>query len=60
MINFKEAIANLISKVVEVDKKEIEDFLEVPKDITNGDYAFPCFRLAKILKKSPQMKLKKS
>ena len=35
MINFKEAIANLISKVVEVDKKEIEDFLEVPKDITN-------------------------
>ena len=55
MINFKEVIANLISKVVKVDKKEIEDFLEVPKDIANGDYAFPCFRLAKQFKKSTQI-----
>ena len=25
----------------------------MPKDTKNGDYAFPCFRLAKELKKAP-------
>ena len=33
----------------------METYIEVPKDSTNGDYAFPCFRLAKELKKSPIM-----
>ena len=28
-------------------------YIEIPKDSTNGDYAFPCFRLAKTLKKAP-------
>lgn len=55
MINFKIVIANLISKVVEIDEKKIRDFLEVPKDKDNGDYAFPCFRLAKTFQKSPQI-----
>ncbi len=34
-------------------KKEIYTYIEVPKDTKNGDYAFPCFRLAKTLRKSP-------
>ena len=54
MINFKNVIANLISKVIEIDVNEIEDLIEVPKDMKNGDYAFPCFRLAKTFQKSPQ------
>ena len=28
-------------------------YIEIPKDINNGDYAFPCFRLAKTLRKAP-------
>ena len=55
MINFKEIIAQEISKITKLDKAEIEKYIEIPKDIQNGDYTFPCFRLAKELKKSPQI-----
>ncbi len=55
MINFKEEIAKEISKTVNIDEKELETYIEIPKDTNNGDYAFPCFRLAKELKKSPQL-----
>lgn len=53
MLNFKNEIAKSIAKSVELNEKELETFLEVPKDNANGDYSFPCFRLAKELKKSP-------
>lgn len=53
MTNFKQQIANQISQAIEV-KGELESYLEIPKDNKNGDYAFPCFRLAKSLKKAPQ------
>ena len=55
MINFKEIIAEEISKIAKLDKAEIEKYIEIPKDIQNGDYTFPCFRLAKELKKAPQI-----
>ncbi len=54
MINVKQKIANEIAKVIHINEKELETYIEIPKDIKNGDYAFPCFRLAKELKKSPQ------
>jgi len=53
MLNFKEIIANSIAKCIDGDSKEIENFIEVPPSKEMGDYAFPCFRLAKILKKAP-------
>ncbi len=53
MINFKEEIAKMIGKAINLDTNELETFIEKPKDIKNGDYAFPCFRLAKELKKAP-------
>ena len=55
MIDFKEQISKAIEKVINVDYTELETFIEEPKDQENGDYAFPCFRLAKELRKSPQM-----
>ena len=55
MINFKEQISEAIEKVINVDSKKLETFIEEPKDQENGDYAFPCFRLAKELKKAPQI-----
>lgn len=54
MTNFKQEIANKIEKIVNLDAKELESYIEIPKDSKNGDYAFPCFRLAKELKKAPQ------
>ena len=53
MTDFKKYIADAIAKAIVIDEKELYSYIEVPKDIKNGDYAFPCFKLAKILKKSP-------
>lgn len=53
MINFKEEIAKLISEITKIDIKELETYIEIPPDSNLGDYAFPCFKLAKTLKKAP-------
>ena len=53
MIDFKDIIAKEISKATNISEKELESYIEKPKDSKNGDYAFPCFRLAKELKKAP-------
>lgn len=53
MIDFKKYIAQIIAKALEMDVKEIKASIENPKGIDNGDYAFPCFRLAKTLRKAP-------
>lgn len=53
MINFKQIIAKQISKVTQINEKELETYIETPKDTKKGDYSFPCFRLAKELKKAP-------
>lgn len=55
MLNFKQIIAEGISNSTNLDKKELETYIEIPKDSENGDYAFPCFKLAKELKKAPQI-----
>ena len=55
MTNYKKYISKIIGDVVNVDENEIISFIETPKDKENGDLAFPCFRLAKNLKKSPQI-----
>ena len=53
MIDFKKQIAKSIAKVLEIDENEIEKSIENSKGTDNGDYAYPCFRLAKILRKAP-------
>lgn len=53
MISFKSLIAEKIAKEVELDKNEIEGYIEVPPNEEMGDYAFPCFKLAKALRKAP-------
>ena len=55
MINFKEEIAKIISNYMKIDIEKILENLEIPKDSNMGDYAFPCFVLAKEMKKSPVM-----
>ena len=53
MMNFKKEIAKIISDIINIDETELQGYIEIPQDITNGDYAFPCFKLAKELKKAP-------
>ena len=54
MQKFKNAIALMISENLpeEVDL-DIEELIEVPPQREMGDYAFPCFQLARFLRKSP-------
>ena len=53
MINFRRIIAEKVAKAVELSSNEIEGYIEIPPNAEMGDYAFPCFKLAKILKKAP-------
>lgn len=56
MVNFKEEIAKVLSEQVEgIELAEIMDMVEVPQDNKMGDYAFPCFKLAKVLRKAPPL-----
>ena len=56
MINFKEKIAKILASAVEgLTLEEITDMIEVPSDSKMGDYAFPCFKLAKAMRKAPPM-----
>lgn len=55
MTNFKQEIAKQIAKATQLESNTLEGYIEIPKDNKNGDYAFPCFRLAKELKKAPQI-----
>ena len=54
MIDFKKEIAEAISKATNLHEEELINYVEVPPNSELGDYAFPCFKLARELKKSPQ------
>jgi len=56
MIDIKEKIADLLAGQVEgLEKDEIKGMIEIPQDKANGDYAFPCFKLARTLRKAPPL-----
>ena len=61
-MDFKIAVANEIVAALSaaygeaaLDAPEIAAALEIPPDAAMGDYAFPCFKLSKSLRKSPMM-----
>lgn len=56
MINFKNEIAKLIKEqVADLEVEEIRAMIEVPQNSEMGDYAFPCFKLAKVMRKAPPL-----
>lgn len=56
MKNIKNEIAQILAKNIEgMEAAEIQQMLEIPQDTAHGDYAFPCFKLAKLLRKAPPM-----
>ena len=55
MIDFKQKIAEQISKTTNIPQEQIIEYIEIPADGKMGDFSFPCFKLAKELKKAPQM-----
>ena len=55
MIDFKKIIGEKIAKAIEMKASEITSYIEIPPNTDMGDYAFPCFKLAKELKKAPPL-----
>ena len=53
-MDYKKHIAQKI-KVDGVSEQEIYDMLALPPNTEMGDYALPCFKFAKVLRKSPVM-----
>jgi arginyl-tRNA synthetase len=49
----KERIANVIGESLNIGRVEVLSLLEIPKDSKLGDYAFPCFSIAKKQNKNP-------
>ena len=45
----------LAENIQELEKEEIASALEIPKKSDMGDFAFPCFKLAKVYRKAPNM-----
>ena len=54
-MNFKHEIATILKQVVDTPLNEILDSIEVPANSLMGDFAYPCFRLSKIMKKAPNV-----
>ena len=61
-MDFRMSIATEIVSALEkafgdasLTAENIAQIMEVPPDTAMGDYAFPCFRLAKTLRKAPPM-----
>lgn len=52
-MDFKQQIAGALSPLCGIEAKELANYLEVPKNTEMGDYAFPCFKLSRTLRKAP-------
>ncbi len=52
-MNYQVEIANVLAEITGLEQKELLKIIEIPPKSEMGDYAFPCFRLAKQFKKNP-------
>lgn len=54
-MNYKEYTANKISELCGLSCAEVSKLIETPPEQKLGDLAFPCFALAKTMRKAPQI-----
>lgn len=54
-MDYKEYTAKKISELCGLSKKEVQKLIETPPEQKLGDLAFPCFSLAKTMRKAPQL-----
>ncbi len=56
MKNFKDQIAQSLQEhISQLSYEEIKAMVEVPAEAHMGDFSFPCFKLAKSLRKAPNL-----
>lgn len=54
-MNYKEYTAKKISELCDIEIEFVEKLIETPPEQKLGDLAFPCFTLAKTMRKAPQL-----
>lgn len=54
-MDYRSVIASKLSEVTGLEVEAINKLIEIPPQVEMGDYAFPCFALAKTMRKAPQM-----
>ena len=54
-MDYKDLIASNLAGITGLDKDQVTGLIEIPPKLEMGDYAFPCFVLAKTLHKAPPM-----
>jgi len=54
-MNYKEQLSALLSEKTGLEQSQLASMLEVPPDMAMGDFALPCFKLAKTMRKAPPM-----
>jgi arginyl-tRNA synthetase len=54
-MDYKKIVAERIKEHLDLELEVIEGLIEIPPKSDMGDYAFPCFQLAKTLRKAPNM-----
>lgn len=54
-MDFKIEIAKILAAAAEISVEDAAAAVEIPAKKEMGDFAFPCFRLAKIFRKAPPM-----
>ena len=54
-MEYKSEIAGKLAAITGLDKEQVESLIEIPPQLSMGDYAFPCFVLAKTLHKAPPL-----
>lgn len=52
-MDYKQHIAKALNHLTEIDAKELISMLEIPPNPDMGDFALPCFKLSRTMKKSP-------
>lgn len=52
-MDFKKSLSQKIVTIIPIDETEAYNLIEIPKNKLMGDFSFPCFKLSKEVKKSP-------
>ncbi|MBR6444008.1 MAG: arginine--tRNA ligase [Firmicutes bacterium] len=56
MNDYRDLIATAIVNATEgLETEDVKALVEIPADSKMGDYAFPCFKLAKVMRKAPPL-----
>ncbi|MDV3428564.1 MAG: arginine--tRNA ligase [Bacillota bacterium] len=54
-MDYKELVAKRLKEYLDMEITDIISLIEIPPKPEMGDYAFPCFQLAKTFRKAPNM-----